>query len=91
MQRRNHGYIDRDCADNDNGAEAVAEEVFSTEGDEAGEFDAADPEAMVARATSSVPVKWVAADYQMRSEYAFTYAFQQTSMILFLSAGIMEL
>ena len=78
--------ISIETADNDNGAEAVAEEVFSTEGDEAGEFDAADPEAMVARATSSVPVKWVAADYQMRSEYAFTYAFRaNTSSLVSIS------
>ena len=74
--------ISIETADNDNGAE----EVFSAEGDEADEFDAADPEAMVARATSSVPVKWVAADYQMRSEYAFTYAFRaNTSSLVSIS------
>ena len=74
--------ISIETADNDNGAEAV----FSAEGDEVDEFDTADPEAMVARATSSVPVKWVAADYQMRSEYAFTYAFRaNTSSLVSIS------
>ena len=50
------------------------------------EPETADPEAMVARATSSVPVQWVDADYQMRSEYAFTYAFREnTTRLTYIS------
>lgn len=43
------------------------------------EAEAADPEAMVARAASSVPVQWVDAGYKMREEYAFTYAFRKNT------------
>lgn len=63
--------------------EFESEEQFA-DGDEETEenpkdMEEADPEAMVARATSNVPVQWVDADYQMRSEYAFTYAFRKNT------------
>ena len=50
------------------------DETFS-DGDEELEEDhqeaeTADPEAMVARAASRVPVQWVEAGYKMRDEYA---------------------
>ena len=43
------------------------------------EAETADPEAMVARAASRVPVQWVEAGYKMRDEYAFTYAFRKNT------------
>lgn len=80
---------DVEISDAESDSEEVSAIEFNTDetfsdGDEELEEDhqeaeTADPEAMVARAASRVPVQWVEAGYKMRDEYAFTYAFRKNT------------